>query len=328
MSKKPKLTDISGLGPKTREALAEAGIKTVDKLSKADPVKLAARVDGLGEAQASKFIEAAQKLATPQKTEKKAEKKTPMKTEKKPKKETVKEDKPELTDISGLGPKTREALAEAGIVAVGDLSKADPERLAAEVDGLGEAQASKFIEAAQQLEPVKKKEEPSEKPKKKRKKKATKAKPEIPKRDTLIDQRLLRIAKEKRRRQPSFKHEQAHRWKRVSDSWRKIRGIDSATREKMKGRIAMVSPGYRKPKAVRGLHPSRFVEMPVHRPDDLKSLDPEIHAVRIGSTVGMKKRQEIIRKADTMLLRVLNPGAPEAVDEADLFTDLEELEVD
>jgi ribosomal protein L32E len=66
----------------------------------------------------------------------------------------------------------------------------------------------------------------------------------------------------------------------------------------------------------------------VCRPSDLDGLDPDIHAIRISSTVGMRKRQDIIKKADTMLLRVLNPGAPEAIDEADLFTDLDELEVD
>jgi large subunit ribosomal protein L32e len=342
MSKKPKLTDIAGLGPKMEEALAEAGIKTVANLSKAKPDKLAAKVEGLGETQATKFIEAAKELVSPPKTEKKPEKKTAKKkAEEKPKKSVAKKVKteekakkePKLTDISGLGPKTRKALADAGVKTVGNLSKAKPDKLAAKVDGLGESQAVKFIEAAQKLEPSAKAEEPAKKKavkklKKKPKKKAAREKREIPKRDTLIDQRLLRIAREKRQRQPSFKHEHAHRWRRLSGSWRKVRGIDSATREKTKGRIAMVSSGYRKPKAVRGMHPSRFIEVPVQRPDDLEGLDPDIHAVRIGSAVGMRKRQEIIRKADTLLLRVLNPGAPEAVDEADLFTDLDELEVD
>ena len=124
MSKKPELTDIAGLGPKTQEALAEAGIKTVNKLSKADPAKLAAKVDGLSEAQATKFIAAAQKLAAPPKTKKKPEKKdSKKKVEKKPKKEAPKEEKPKkkpsLTDISGLGPKTRKSLAEAGTLTFG-----------------------------------------------------------------------------------------------------------------------------------------------------------------------------------------------------------------
>jgi large subunit ribosomal protein L32e len=93
----------------------------------------------------------------------------------------------------------------------------------------------------------------------------------------------------------------------------------------------MVSVGYRTPKAVRGLHPSNLEEVLVYRPADLEGLDPDIHAVRIGGTVGMRKKQAIIKKADTMMLRVLNPGAPEALLEEDLFTELDimdELEVE
>ncbi|MFW9799013.1 MAG: 50S ribosomal protein L32e [Candidatus Thorarchaeota archaeon] len=258
-----------------------------------------------------------------------------------------------ITDVPGLGPKMAEKLAEAGVKTVAKLSKSKPDKLAAKVDGLSESGAAKFIAAAQELvsapkvkkpkakKPKKKVEE--EKPKTKKKVKKPKARPKkAPKkkrkkkpepkpvlvRDTLIDQRLLRLAKEKRRRQPKFRHEQAHRWVRVSDSWRKVRGIDNATREKRKGRIAMVSAGYRKPKSVRGLHPSRFIEIYVERPSQVEGLDPEIHAIRIGATVGLRKRQEIIRKADTLLVRVLNPGAPETIGEEDLFTNLEDLEVD
>ena len=137
------------------------------------------------------------------------------------------------------------------------------------------------------------------------------------------DQRLLKIAQQKKKRKPKFRHEQAHRWIRVSDSWRKLRGIDSATREKRKGRIAMVSSGYRTPKAVRNLHPSLYVEVRVHRASELEELDPEVHAIRIASTVGFRKRQEIMAAADAKLLRVLNPGRGEEIEEEDLFTDLD-----
>ncbi|MFX0106856.1 MAG: 50S ribosomal protein L32e [Candidatus Hodarchaeota archaeon] len=271
-------------------------------------------------------------------------------------------EKPELTDIPGLGPKMAEKLIEANIKTVAKLSKSAPDKLAAKISGLSEASAAKLIDAAKELvssapaekpkpkaKPKKKAEEapvkPKKKPKVEEKPKPKKAKPKTEKkpkakpkkkkevkqvqaRDQLHDARMLRIAREKRRRQPKFRHEQAHRWKRVSDSWRKVRGIDSATREKRKGRVAMVSSGYRKPRSVRGVHPSRYIEVHVNRPADLEGLDGEIHAIRIGSTVGLKKRQDILKKADSMLLRVLNPGAPEVLEEEELFTDLGDLEVD
>jgi large subunit ribosomal protein L32e len=256
MSKKPVLTDMDGVGPKLEEKLIAAGFKTVAKVSKSDPGKLANKVDGLSESKAADIISSAKKIMPKAPKAKKAE----------PKKETSKK-----------------------------------------------APAKKKAETKAKVKKT---------PTKKVKKKA-KPKKEIHARDKLIDQRLLRIAKEKRKKQPRFRHEQAHRWTRVSDSWRKLRGIDNATREKTKGRIAMVSPGYRKPKAVRGMHPSRYIEVLVHRPADFEELNPEVHAIRIGATVGMRKRQAILKKAEAMSLRVLNPGAPESISEEDLFSELD-----
>jgi large subunit ribosomal protein L32e len=155
------------------------------------------------------------------------------------------------------------------------------------------------------------------------KKTVKKAKPEVPVRFKNVDQRLLRIARKRKLRMPQFHAENAHRWTRVSRRWRKIRGIDSYTRQKKKGRITIVSPGYRTPKVIRNLHPSLYIEIPVHRPADLEGLDPEIHAVRIGATVGERKRQNILTEADAKLIRVLNPGTSKEIGEEDLFTDIE-----
>ncbi|MFW9833450.1 MAG: 50S ribosomal protein L32e [Candidatus Thorarchaeota archaeon] len=269
MAKKPKLSDVPGVGPAMEEKLRDAGIKTVLSLSKMDPKKLSEKVDGVGVSSAKSFISEAKKLLP------KDESKTKKKAEKPKKKAESKTEKP----------KKKKAKA-----------KAKPEK-------------PKTKKAA---------------PKKKAKKKP---KAEVPLRVQRTDQRILRIAKQKKKHMPKFRHEQAHRWTRVSDSWRKVRGIDSATREKRKGRIAMVSSGYRTPKAVRDLHPSLYVEVRVHRASELEELDPEVHAVRIASTVGFRKRQEIIAAADAKLLRVLNPGKGEEFEEEDLFTDLD-LEAD
>lgn len=252
--------------------------------------------------------------------------------------------KPELKDLPGVGPKLEDKLREAGIKTVLNMSRAQADKLAEKVEGLSESGATKLIEAAQGLLPdaappkkkaaekkpakkVKAKPEKKAAPKKKKaepkKKPKKKSKVEVRLRVQNTDQRLLKIARQKKKYKPKFRHEQAHRWIRVSDSWRKVRGIDNATREKRKGRIAMVSSGYRTPKAVRDLHPSMYVEVRVHRASELEELDPEVHAVRIASTVGFRKRQEIMAAADAKLLRVLNPGRSEEIEEEDLFTDLD-----
>jgi large subunit ribosomal protein L32e len=281
MSKKPELQDLPGVGPKLEEKLREAGIKTVQSMSRAKADKLAEKVDGLSEGGAAKLIEAAQGLlpdTAPKKKE--SEKKPTKKKEAKPKKaEKPKPDKKKVEPKKTVKVKVTKPKKE----------KAEPKKKAA--------------------------------PKKK------KSKVEAPLRVQNTDQRLLKIAKQKKKRMPKFRHEQAHRWIRVNDSWRKVRGIDSATREKQSGRIAMVSSGYRTPKALRNLHPSLFKEVRVHTASELEGLDPEIHAVRIASTVGFRKRQEIIAAADAKLLRVLNPGRSEEIGEEELFTDLD-LEVD
>ncbi|MGQ4911406.1 MAG: 50S ribosomal protein L32e [Candidatus Thorarchaeota archaeon] len=257
--------------------------------------------------------------------------------------------KPQLSDIPGIGDKLEEKLREAGVKTVLNLSRAKPDKLAAKVDGLSAKRAESLIAAAQELipakeekKPAKKKAKPTEekpkaKPKKvekeepkkpKKAKKAPKAKPkktkvEVPARVKAIDQRVLRVAQNKKKYMPRFRHEQAHRWTRVGDSWRKVRGIDSATRQKRKGRVAMVSSGYRTPKITRHLHPSLYEEVHVYRPADLEGLNPELHAIRIGATVGERKRQAILEVADKREFRVLNPGIKEEIDEEDLFTDLE-----
>ncbi len=192
-------------------------------------------------------------------------------------------------------------------------------------------------EVEEKKEPPKKTEAPKKKPAKKPKQKEEKAKAPKKKEEPVevygptVDQRLFRIGEKKKKRKPKFRHEQAHRWIRVSDRWRKVRGIDSATREKRKGRIAMVSVGYRSPKAVRGLHPSGYVEALVYNTGDLDKLDPDVHAVRIAGTVGMRKRQDILDKAESKMFRILNPGISESVVEDELFEELEgldDLEVD
>ncbi|NWF96697.1 MAG: 50S ribosomal protein L32e [Candidatus Thorarchaeota archaeon] len=165
--------------------------------------------------------------------------------------------------------------------------------------------------------------------------KMTKAVPaEVPKKEepltsakAIRGSRLWRITQEKKKRQPAFRHEQAHRWRRIKNSWRKVRGIDNLAREKRKGRIALVNPGYRKPVAVRAVHPSGYIEVLVSRPTDIDGLDPMRYAVRIDGHVGVKKRQEIIKRSEAASLRVLNPGAPEtAVTEEELFSELEGVE--
>ena len=47
----------------------------------------------------------------------------------------------------------------------------------------------------------------------------------------------------------------------------------------------------------------------VHNVNDLLKINREIEAARIGSTVGAKKRELIVQKADELSVKVLNRGS-------------------
>ncbi len=73
--------------------------------------------------------------------------------------------------------------------------------------------------------------------------------------------RLLKLRKEIQKKKPSFRRIESWRYKRVNGGWRKARGIDSDTRQKLKSGVKSPNVGYRAPRKVRGLHPSGLQEI-------------------------------------------------------------------
>ena len=107
-------------------------------------------------------------------------------------------------------------------------------------------------------------------------------------------------------RRPAFKRQEWFRYSKLGEKWRKPKGIHSKMKRCLKRRPPMVDIGYRGPKAVRNLHPSGFEEVLVYNVDGLEGIDPKKQAVRIGGTVGTKKRIAIEDRADELGIRVLN----------------------
>lgn len=132
-----------------------------------------------------------------------------------------------------------------------------------------------------------------------------KAKPEL---DDATRAALAERA-QKQSANPRFRR---HEWWRYKDlggkhaPWRRPRGIHSKQRRHFSWRPPVVSIGYRTPTAARGLHPSGFEEVLVHRPADLEGLDPKKQAARVGGTVGGRNAAAIEAKADQLGIRVLN----------------------
>ena len=116
----------------------------------------------------------------------------------------------------------------------------------------------------------------------------------------------LQIRKQIKKRTPTFLREEWFRYKRIPKNWRRPDGITSKMRINLKYRPNKVRVGYRSPKEVRGLHPSGFEEVSIYNINELKDIDNKKQAIRIGSTVGTKKRIQIEKKAEDLEIRILN----------------------
>ncbi len=107
-----------------------------------------------------------------------------------------------------------------------------------------------------------------------------------------------------------FKRQQSHKKKGTPDSWRKPVGTHSNVRKQKKGAAPKPKAGYRTRKDQRGIHPSGYREVIVHNISELEEIGEE-EAARIASSVGTKKREKILEKAEEEDLKVLNPGETE-----------------
>jgi len=110
------------------------------------------------------------------------------------------------------------------------------------------------------------------------------------------------------KKRPSFRRVESWRYKRVKESWRKARGIDSQTRKKEKSGVKSPTIGYRGPKKVRGLHPSGYEEVRVSNIDDIRNLKRKRHALKISSRLGAKKRLALIDYCQKRGYKILNLG--------------------
>ena len=122
----------------------------------------------------------------------------------------------------------------------------------------------------------------------------------------VINNDLLEQRKKVSEHRPKFKRQESWRYKRLAVTWRKPKGVDNKMRKQVSGVPPLVKIGYRGPRISRGLHPSGYVDILVHNVKDLMLLDNTKDAARIARTVGNKKRLEIISKAESMGIKLIN----------------------
>jgi large subunit ribosomal protein L32e len=216
----------------------------------------------------------------------------------------------DLTDITGVGNAKAAALEGAGYETVDDVRRASQSDLA-EVDGIGNALAARIkadvggLEVSEETEAEVEDEEPETVDEDVETE--LRARGLVDKTPELSEEEERLLTQRKRVGKPQFFRQDYHKKKRTPTSWRRPRGGLSKQRRGVKGKGDTVEAGFRTPKAVRGKHPSGFEEVRVMNVDDLEGVDGDREAVRIGSTVGGRKRERIEEEAEDRGIRVLNP---------------------
>lgn len=212
-----------------------------------------------------------------------------------------------LTDLKGLADKNVDELKGIGINNVAELKEAlnDDEKLKTVIktcSGVGPKTVNAWKVALEGADEAPKAEEKTEVVETTEGAYVVKLKPELS--DCTADALAKRAMISGRR--PAFKRQEWFRYSKLGENWRKPKGIHSKMKRGLKRRPPMVEVGYRGPAEVRGLHPSGFEEVLVYNVEGLENIDPKKQAVRVGGTVGTKKRIAIEDRADELGIRVLN----------------------
>ncbi len=109
-------------------------------------------------------------------------------------------------------------------------------------------------------------------------------------------------------KKPQFKRQEWFRYKKLGEKWRKPKGKTSKRRRYEARKPVMPSIGYGSPRRTRGLHPSGYRDVLVSNPTELELLDPKVHAGRISSQVGKRKKEIMLQKAKELGIKILNRG--------------------
>ncbi len=122
-----------------------------------------------------------------------------------------------------------------------------------------------------------------------------------------INKEKLELREKVASSRPEFIRPESWRYKRLESTWRKPKGVDNHQRkQKSRGRPGLVKVGYGGPKLARGLHPSGYTDNLVYNLADLEKLNPKIDGVRLGHSVGTKKRTAILSVAIEKKFKVFN----------------------
>ncbi|KAG4304737.1 hypothetical protein PORY_001790 [Pneumocystis oryctolagi] len=114
-----------------------------------------------------------------------------------------------------------------------------------------------------------------------------------------------------KKRTKRFVRHQSDRYKCISPSWRKPKGIDNRVRRKFKGQIAMPKIGYGSNKKTRHMRPNGYYTFLIQNISDVDVLlmHNKTYIGEIASSLSSKKRILIVERAKQLGVRLTNGAA-------------------
>jgi large subunit ribosomal protein L32e len=117
---------------------------------------------------------------------------------------------------------------------------------------------------------------------------------------------MLKVRKKMKKKKPGFSRQEEYRLKKLKKAWRRPRGRHSKLRKHERARGRLPKVGYGSPKSVKGMTRYGYREVRISNPNELEKLDPKKEIALISSSVGKRKRTEIIKKAEEMKIKIVN----------------------
>ncbi|XP_067935743.1 large ribosomal subunit protein eL32-like [Watersipora subatra] len=114
-----------------------------------------------------------------------------------------------------------------------------------------------------------------------------------------------------KKRYKKFIRHQSDRYVKVTQAWRKPKGIDNRVRRRFKGQFLMPSIGYGSNKKTKFLMPDGFKRFLVHNVSELEVLlmQNRTYAAEIAHDVSSRKRKSIVERAQQLNIKVTNANA-------------------
>jgi large subunit ribosomal protein L32e len=122
----------------------------------------------------------------------------------------------------------------------------------------------------------------------------------------MSEEKAKTVVGRKKNKKPAFVVKESHYQARVKKRWRFPRGRHSQVRQMHKGKPAMPQPGYGAPRIVRGLHSSGLFPVVVRTSNELIAINVDKEGAVIASTVGNKRKLELLKLAEGKKISILN----------------------